>query len=128
MELLWIVPVFIVVVFVIVIGSIIYKASQGVAEWSHNNSQPVLSVFARVVSRRTATSGQISSNAGGHVSTSYFATFELESGERLEFSLYGKDYGLLVEGDAGTLTHQGTRYKGFQRHAKPAAAADGGGM
>ena len=105
------------VVFVIVIGIIIVRSAQGVAEWSHNNRQPVLSVPARVVSKRTATSGHMSSNSGGHVSTSYFATFELGSGERLEFPLYGKGFGLLAEGDEGTLTYQGTRYHGFQRDA-----------
>jgi hypothetical protein len=110
-----IVPVFIGIVFVIVIGTFIFMAVKGLAEWSHNNSQPVLSVPARVVAKRTATSGSASSNIGGSVSTSYYATFELESGERLEFSLYGKGYGLLVEGDEGTLTYQGTRYHGFQR-------------
>ncbi len=87
MDMFTIVPVFIGVVFVIVIGTIIFQAAKGVQEWSHNNSQPVLSVPACVVSKRTATSGHVSSNSGGHVSTSYFATFELESGERLEFSL-----------------------------------------
>jgi hypothetical protein len=117
MSLFTIVPVFIGGVFVIVIGTITLKAAQGVAEWSHNNSQPVLSIAARVVGKRTATSGQVSPNAGGQVSTSYFATFELASRERLEFSLYGKDFGLLAEGDEGILTYQGTRYKGFQRHA-----------
>ena len=41
----------------------------------------------------------------GRVRTSYFATFELKSGERMEFGHYGKDYGLLVEGDEGELTY-----------------------
>ena len=126
MDLFTIVPVFIGVVFVIVIGVIIFQAGKGIAEWSHNNSQPVLSVPARLVSKRTATSGSVSSNSGGQVSTSYFATFELGSGERLEFSMSGKGYGLLAEGDAGTLTYQGTRYHGFQRHADPGAAVDRG--
>ena len=40
---------------------------------------------------------------------------ELKGGERMEFGLYGKDFGLLVEGDEGVLTYQGTRYHGFDR-------------
>jgi len=127
MDMFTIVPVFIGVVFVIGIGAIIFSAAKGIAEWSHNNSQPVLSVPARVVAKRTATSGHVSSNSGGHVSTTYFATFELESGERLEFSMSGKEYGQLAESDAGILTYQGTRYHGFQRHAELGAAADRGG-
>jgi hypothetical protein len=51
--------------------------------------------------------------------TAYFATFELESGERLEFVLSGRAYGLLAEGDSGTLTYQGTRYHGFERGPRP---------
>ena len=57
MDLFTIVPIFIGVVFVIVIATIIFQAAKGIAEWSHNNRQPVLSVPARVVSKRTATSG-----------------------------------------------------------------------
>ena len=47
----------------------------------------------------------------------YFVTFEFESGDRLELPVDGSDYGLLVEGDTGKLSFQGTRYLGFQRGA-----------
>ena len=46
-------------------------------------------------------------------STWYYATFQVESGDRMEFSASGREYGLLVEGDTGRLTFQGTRYLGF---------------
>ena len=48
-------------------------------------------------------------------STYYYVTFEVESGDRLEYQVSGEEYGLLVEGDQGKLTFQGTRYKGFVR-------------
>ena len=48
-------------------------------------------------------------------STTYFVTFEFESGDRLEFHVSGKEYGILAEGDIGTLTFQGTRYLDFIR-------------
>jgi hypothetical protein len=67
------------------------------------------------VTKRSATQGSVSSNTGGSVSTWYYATFELETGERIEFSMGGKEYGMLAEGDDGTLSYQGTRYRGFQR-------------
>jgi hypothetical protein len=89
-----------------------------VAEWADNNSKPVLSAPARVITKRSETSGSVSRNTGGSVSTSYYATFELETGERREFSMYGKAYGLLAEGDEGTLTYQGTRYHGFERNRR----------
>ena len=74
---------------------------------------------AHVVSKRTDTSGTGSSMDSdlGRVSTLYYVTFEVDGGERKEFGLSGREYGLLAEGDAGTLTFQGTRYKGFARSA-----------
>lgn len=48
-------------------------------------------------------------------STTYYATFEVPSGDRMEFKVGSREYGMLVEGDAGKLTFQGTRYHGFQR-------------
>ena len=45
----------------------------------------------------------------------YSVTFELDSGDRMEFSMSGSDYGMLIEGDVGTLNFQGTRYLGFER-------------
>jgi hypothetical protein len=32
------------------------------------------------MTKRSATSGSLSQNTGGHVSTAYYATFELETG------------------------------------------------
>jgi hypothetical protein len=101
------IPIIVVCVFVFVIG-------RGIAQWSHNNSQPVLTSNAKIVAKRSAVGGSVH-NAEGNMQTAFFATFQLENGERLEFQIAGKEYGLLCEGDSGALTHQGTRYKGFQR-------------
>ena len=118
MDLFTVVPIFIGVVFLIVLGVVLFQISKGVAVWSNNNSQPVVSVPARVVTKRSDIDGPSMSNSRGRVSTSYFVTFELESGTRLEFDISGKEYGQLAEADKGTLTHQGTRYHGFQRSAR----------
>lgn len=48
-------------------------------------------------------------------STTYYVTFQVDSGDRMEFSVSGQEYGLLAEGDRGKLTFQGTRYLGFER-------------
>ena len=45
----------------------------------------------------------------------FYVTFEVESGDRMELSVVGSEFGLLVEGDKGRLTFQGTRYLGFER-------------
>lgn len=46
---------------------------------------------------------------------STYATFQVESGDRMELRLAGNEYGLLVEGDKGKLSFQGTRFLGFER-------------
>lgn len=100
------------VIFAVVIGGIVFTLIRGVGQWHKNNGSPQLTVDASVVSRRTEVSG-----GGGDTmaSTWYYATFQVESGDRIEFSLSGREYGLLAEGDVGRLTFQGTRYLGFER-------------
>jgi hypothetical protein len=123
MELLFIiVPVFIAVVFATVFLTILYRAVMGLAEWSCNNSQSVQETAARVVTKRTEMSGRMGRHPQGRISTYYYATFEMKTGERFEFSLSGPEYGLLVEGDQGTLKHQGTRYLGFRRASVKSSA------
>lgn len=45
----------------------------------------------------------------------YYVTFEVESGDRMELHVPGREYGQLAEGDKGKLSFQGTRYLGFER-------------
>ena len=114
-----IVFVIIAVGFVIVFGSIIVCGFQGAAQWKKNNQSPVLTVEAEVVAKRADVSHNSHHDANGmdHYSTSttYYATFQVESGDRMEFQVPDTEYGMLVEGDRGRLTFQGTRYQGFQR-------------
>jgi hypothetical protein len=117
----FLVPAFMAVIFVVMFAtiftSVAYQAATGFAVWSRNNSLPIEEGPARVVSKRSEVIG------GGHthhhthrrVRTYYYETFEMKSGERLEFGLDGSEFGLLVEGDVGTLKHQGTRYHRFLR-------------
>lgn len=106
------------VVFVIVIGTIIVQSVRGVKTWNKNNHSPQLSVDAVIVSKRTQVSHVHNGNAGevSGTSTRYFVTFEVESGDRIEFTLSGREYGMLAEGDQGKLTFQGTRYLEFERY------------
>ena len=111
-------PIFIAVVFVIVLGLIIFRMINGARQWNANNHQPVLTVPAVIVSKRTKVSRHNHNNGGNMshtTSTSYFVTFEVESGDRMELHVHGRDYGLLAENDKGQLTFQGTRFKGFKR-------------
>lgn len=97
---------------------IVFTIARGMKEWHTNNQQPVLSVPSVVVAKRTHSSHS-SHNHGDHThhstSTSYYATFEVESGDRMEFHISAKEYGMLAEGDMGKLTFQGTRFHSFER-------------
>ena len=101
---------------------ILLRAARGISTRNKNNHSPRLTVSAVVVSRRTKVSHHSHANAGdaggGHHTTSstwYYVTFQFASGDRMEFPVDGSEYGMLVEGDEGELTFQGTRYLGFER-------------
>lgn len=101
-------------------GVFLFVAIKGIAQWNRNNHSPRLSVPAKIVAKRTNVSRHHSGtdvhhHTGTHTSTTYYVTFEVESGDRMELSMMGHEYGMLVEGDYGKLTFQGTRYISFDR-------------
>ncbi len=100
-------------VFVLVLGSIIVTLIRGVGEWNKNNQSPKLTVPATVVAKRSDVHRGIETM---HTFTSYYVTFQVESGDRMEFEVSDTEYGMLAEGDSGELTFQGTRYLNFQRN------------
>ena len=107
--------------FLLVFGIFLVTIINGLKQWNKNNHSPRLTVPATVVSKRTNVSHHHHHDHGaGHMghsstSTSYYVTFQVESGDRMELHMTGQEYGLLVEGDRGRLTFQGTRYLGFER-------------
>ena len=107
------------IVFVIVIGTFVVTAVRGIGQWNKNNNSPRLTVPATVVAKRTNVTRHRHGGANGHhhhhTSTSYYVTFQVDSGDRMELDVAGEEYGLLVEGDRGNLSFQGTRYLGFER-------------
>ena len=106
------------IVFLLVITIFIVNAVRGIGQWSKNNNSPRLTVDATLVSKRTHVAHHHHADEHAmhhHTSTSYYLTFEVESGDRMEFHVGSHEYGLLVEGDCGKLAFQGTRYLGFER-------------
>ena len=105
------------IMFVMVVGLFVVTAVRGISQWNRNNNSPRLTVPATVVAKRTNVSHHHNGGANEHhhTSTSYYVTFQVESGDRMELHMAGHEYGMLVEGDRGDLTFQGTRYLGFQR-------------
>ena len=89
---------------------------RNIRTWNQNNHSPRLTVPAKVVAKRTEVSHHHTDNTMMHTFTTYYVTFQVESGDRMEFTVSGSDYGMLVEGDIGKLSFQGTRYLGFERN------------
>lgn len=102
----------------------IFTLISNLRTWNKNNHSPRLSVPAAVVAKRTDISHSDAANAGDlsgahgyrtSTYTSYYVTFQVESGDRMEFHVSSLEYGMLAEGDTGRLTFQGTRYLSFER-------------
>ena len=113
-------PVLFTMVFLLVFGTIVYTIFKSIKQEHKNNQSPRLTVEAKVVTKRT--SYRKSGGRDNHMSpgyTTYYVTFEVKSGDRMELSVQGHEYGMLVEGDFGELSFQGTRYLGFERRIKP---------
>lgn len=110
------------VMFFLVAGVFVLTLVKGIMQWNKNNHSPRLTVGARVVTKRTDVSHHHHHHGGeAHMShsgssTAYYVTFEVESGDRMELKVQGFDFGMLVEGDEGRLTFQGTRFLGFERN------------
>ena len=105
----WIFP----LVFLAIFGMVLFVFAKSVSEWGKNNRAPRLTVEAVVVARRGHTSHQ-----SDHHSTSYYVTFEVRSGDRMELHVPANEFGYLVEGDRGQLTFQGTRFVSFSREIR----------
>lgn len=115
------IPVLFLITFVIILAIFGVTAVRALSRWNHNNQSPILSVEASVTGKRSETrvhhhrqnSGAGMNHNTSH--TSYYATFEVASGDRMELELPTEEYALLAEGDRGMLTFQGTRFQGFVR-------------
>lgn len=115
-------------IFVFVFGFVmvcfVFVIVNGIAEWNRNNHSPRLTIHAVVISKRTkvthnhhAAMGDSTGAHGYHstASTFYYITFQSDSGDRMELRVKSGDYGMIAQGDEGSLTFQGTRFLNFQR-------------
>ncbi|WP_397538043.1 DUF2500 domain-containing protein [Rummeliibacillus pycnus] len=101
-------PIFIGIIFIIVLGFIIFRILSSIKQGIKNKNSPLLTVPAEIASKRIHVQGD-------HSHTTYYVTFEVQSGDRMELIVEGKEYGMLVEQDLGLLSFQGTRYISFER-------------
>ena len=124
-----VIPVIVVLGFILVFGLIIFRVVQGAKTWKKNNDSPVLTVSAKVVTKRSDVNyhhhnNNMTNNMPnntmdmGYSSTDYYVTFEVPSGDRMEFHVPDVEYGMVTEGDHGNLTFQGTRFLSFERDTR----------
>lgn len=102
------------IIFALITGIFIVMAVKGIGTWNRNNQSPRLTVDAVIVSKRVDVRHHRQANHSGS-STSYYVTFQVESKDRMEFSVTSTEYGMLAEGDQGKLSFQGSRYLSFSR-------------
>lgn len=98
---------------VIVVGTFLYVIVKGIRTWMGNNASEVVTKSVTVVDKRTEVWG---GSGDSSASTDYYITFELDDQSRIELAVRADRYGLIVVGDQGELTHQGTRFMQFHRH------------
>ena len=101
-------PIFSLAIFGLAFGIIISRIVKEGKATRKNNASPRLTCEATVVTKRTQVRGD-------HAHTTYFATFQFASGDRLEMQIPHDRFGYLVEGDRGQLSFQGTRFLSFER-------------
>lgn len=114
------------VFFVMIIGIVILSVGRELLGWKRNLTKPVLTVSSHIVSRRMYIQQRQLNDTATTTTTLYYVTFEVESGDRLEFKVNGEQYGMCSEGDSGKLTFQGIRYIGFERDHRPHSVGSGG--
>lgn len=107
-------PILFFLAFGLIFCTILVTLVKSISQWNKNNHSPRLTVPAKVIAKR-ANHSHHHHNDHHHTSTTYYVTFEVESGDRMELQMQGSEYGLLIEGDKGKVTFQGTRYLGFER-------------
>lgn len=107
------------IIFIFAFGVFAFSIIKSFCQWVKNNHSPRLTVDAVVTGKREETDHTTNSDATGvmtsHSSTTYHVTFEVESSDRMEFRVSSFQYAMVMQGDKGKLTFQGTRFLNFER-------------
>lgn len=97
------------------ISFFIIALARHMGERGRNRRAPLLDVDAEVISKRTHIPHRhIRMHLPlNHSTATYYATFRMEGGDRMELRLSGEVYKRLHKGDQGRLCFQGTQYIAF---------------
>ena len=107
------------IIMIAVLIGVVFVFAGAIREQLRNRKAPVLTVDAFVASKRISVSTEQRPSASGDgmmftsSSETCYVTFQVESGDRMEFSVSRDEYQSLMEGESGRLTFQGTRYMSF---------------
>ncbi|HNV06483.1 MAG TPA: DUF2500 domain-containing protein [Petrotogaceae bacterium] len=107
-------------VFFLVIGMFAVILISIVLGWFKNQRSPLIEVQAKVVAKRDHTSIHSRNRSTSSINTyssftTYYVTFQFDTGDRVELKVPYDEFGLLIEGDSGKLKFQGTRFIQFER-------------
>ena len=103
-------------IFAVVIGGITWQQIQKMRGSARNDTLPVLTTSATLVSKRKEIMAQppgINPKNQIPPSTTFFASFRLPDSQTVEVQMDDAQFATLTEGEAGRLTYRGTRFLGF---------------
>lgn len=105
------------IIFLVIVITFATALIKAIRQKRRDDRSPRLTVTAAVVTKRTDVSHHSGSVSGemSRTNTTYYVTFQVASGDRLELQVDGYNYGMLVEGDRGELSFQGSRFLDFAR-------------
>lgn len=104
--------------FAVVIGGITYQQIQKMRVSARNNTLPILTTSATLVSKRKDIIAQppgINPKNQIAPSTTFFASFRLPDSQTVEVQVNDVQFATLTEGEVGQITYQGTRFLGFTK-------------
>lgn len=113
--------VFFVIVTLMVLSMFVFAFITMFRQNHRDKNSPRLTVDATVIGKRIDVSTYHHSDMHNHShsharsTTDYYITFQVESGDRFELMVADDIYGLIIEGDSGKLTFQGSRMLSFDR-------------
>ena len=105
--------VFFVIVTLMVLSMFVFAFITMFRQHHRDKNSPRLTVDAIVIGKRIDVSTYHHSDARS--TTDYYITFQVESGDRFELMVADDIYGLIIEGDSGKLTFQGSQMLSFDR-------------
>ncbi len=117
-------------VFILIFAGVVATISKNISRLKANMKSPAPTMSAVVISKRIGTEEDGASMEGarpdetahGSVESAhdlglayFYATFQTENGERMEFRVRCDEYDMLTEGSRGRLTFRGSEYRSFKK-------------